>query len=205
MRKSSSKGESWPEGFDKLLDWLDHDRRRAGEKYEEIRQSLIKVFTWRGCSDAEDLADETIDRVVKKVPALVETYQGDPARYFYGVAKYLLLEYQRRVRPGLETDEPYEDFQVVVEQAEERAAQETRHDCLDKCLQTLSPEHKQIIMQYYLAAKTRTTKDMAAQLGLPVWRLRIQVHRIRSNLQRCIEICMKRQIINPGPTELENK
>lgn len=200
----SSTDKQWSEGFDKLLDWLDHDRRRAGEKYEEIRRSLIKVFTWRGCSDAEDLADETIDRVVKKVPDLVKTYEGDPARYFHGVAKYLLMEYQRRLRARSETHEPSQDFQVVVEQAEERAIQETRYDCLDKCLQILSPDQREIFIEYYQAARTRSTKQMAAQLGLTIPRLRLQVHRISSNLQRCVNICMKQRIIHHQHSEPEN-
>jgi hypothetical protein len=43
------------EAFDALLDWLDPDREQAGIKYEQIRLRLIKIFTGRGCSDAEDL------------------------------------------------------------------------------------------------------------------------------------------------------
>ncbi len=34
--------------FDKLLAWLHDDREQAGQKYEEIRESLIKIFSWRG-------------------------------------------------------------------------------------------------------------------------------------------------------------
>ncbi|HEY0083559.1 MAG TPA: hypothetical protein VGB61_12265, partial [Pyrinomonadaceae bacterium] len=55
------------EGFERLLTWLSPDREQAGKKYEEIRQSLIKIFVWRGVHEAEDLADETITRVTWKV------------------------------------------------------------------------------------------------------------------------------------------
>ena len=48
--------------FDTLLDWLDPDRERAGHRYETIRLRLIKIFTSRGCPEAEELADETINR-----------------------------------------------------------------------------------------------------------------------------------------------
>src|SRR5215216_2251273 len=64
------------EEFDDLLSWLDPNRERAGSRYEEIRAGLIKRFRWRGCSDAEDLADKTINRVVKKLPEIRATYKG---------------------------------------------------------------------------------------------------------------------------------
>jgi hypothetical protein len=38
------------DAFDKLLNWLDSDRERAGQKYETIRLRLIKIFTCRRCS-----------------------------------------------------------------------------------------------------------------------------------------------------------
>ena len=53
------------EAFDALLKWLDSDREQAAMKYEEIRKRLIKIFTGRDCVEAEDLADETINRVSK--------------------------------------------------------------------------------------------------------------------------------------------
>lgn len=74
------------ESFDTLLGWLDHNREIAGQKYEKIRQRLIRIFAGRGCFEAEELADETINRVTLKLPQFVETYIGEPALYFYGVA-----------------------------------------------------------------------------------------------------------------------
>src|SRR5689334_8976445 len=60
--------------FEKLLVWLNADRDKAGQKYESIRQRLIYIFRQRGCSTPEDLADETIDRVIQKIEKLVEDY-----------------------------------------------------------------------------------------------------------------------------------
>ena len=60
------------EAFDALLDWLDSDREQAGIKYEQIRSRLIKIFTGRGCVDPEDLADETINRVTRKLKEIQE-------------------------------------------------------------------------------------------------------------------------------------
>lgn len=66
------------EKFDRLLAWLHPDRARAGTEYERIRQGLIKYFgsmlAWRV---ADDLADQTLDRVAKKVGSL-PLYWDDP-------------------------------------------------------------------------------------------------------------------------------
>src|SRR6266550_5419038 len=87
------------ESFDSLLAWLDSERDEAGRKYEEIRLRLIKIFVCRGCHEPEDLADETINRVSKKLREIESTYLGNPALYFYGVANKVHLEYLRR-RPA---------------------------------------------------------------------------------------------------------
>ena len=70
------------EAFDALLDWLDSDREQAGIKYEQIRSRLIKIFTGRGCIGPEDLADETINRVTRKLKEIQNEFTGDRARYF---------------------------------------------------------------------------------------------------------------------------
>jgi hypothetical protein len=81
--------------FEDLLDWLDSDRERAAEKYESIRKSLIQIFIWKGFSEAESLADETLNRVMLRVPEIRETYMGNPSLYIHGVAKKVLAEHMR--------------------------------------------------------------------------------------------------------------
>jgi hypothetical protein len=71
-----------PESFDRLLSWLHHDREQAGLKYEEIHAALIRRFRQLGCSDPEELANLTIDRVAEKLPKIIDTYEGDPGAIF---------------------------------------------------------------------------------------------------------------------------
>src|SRR5437762_13444185 len=71
--------------FDRLLTWLDSDPERAGEIYEKIRWRLIAILASRGCRVPEELADETIDRVARRVADIEGTYRGDKAIYFLGV------------------------------------------------------------------------------------------------------------------------
>src|SRR4051794_6059062 len=66
--------------FNELLSWLDPDPEAAGRQYELIRQKLITLFTCRRCMFPEDLADETINRVTRKLPQIKPCYVGSPAR-----------------------------------------------------------------------------------------------------------------------------
>src|ERR1044072_1825635 len=79
------------EPFDALLEWLDPDREKAGQRYEVIRAGLIRIFVSKGVSDAEYYTDEAIDRVTKRLSEIKADYVGDPARYFYGVARIILM------------------------------------------------------------------------------------------------------------------
>jgi len=181
-----------------LLNWLEPDPERAGKKYEEIRQSLIKLFVWRGCVDAEDLADETIDRVARRVPELVNSYEGNPERYFYGVAKKVFLEYTRQKRLPtttlpLDTEHPEID---PIQKADEAQTREIMYDCLDKCLMSLNPQARELVLQYYgesKRAKVDFRKNLASHSGLSVSTLRARMYKIRATLEKCIEKCMKEQ------------
>lgn len=120
------------ESFEGLLDWLDPDRDQAGVKYEQIRGGLINYFTFRAPCDAEDLADETINRVISRLPEIKNQVNGEAPRYFYGVARKVHLEYLRRKTPQPRS-EPVVDSERV----------EIEHQCLEQCMKKLSDENRQ--------------------------------------------------------------
>lgn len=176
------------EAFDKLLTWLDADRDRAGAKYETIRRRLIKIFTCRGCAEADDLADETINRVTTKVADISGSYSGEPALYFYGVAQKVHLEYLRQSRPR----QPQPDV-VTVENDEQE------YECLEQCLDQLPSETRQLVIEYYQdvkRAKIEHRRKLAEQLGIAVNALRIRAHRVRLQLQRCVMNCLEEKPAN---------
>ncbi|HWC76445.1 MAG TPA: hypothetical protein VG778_03235, partial [Blastocatellia bacterium] len=88
--RSRQKWALTQEAFDKLLACLDPDRETAGKKYLEIRGNLLRFFEWRGCPFPEDHADETVNRVAKRVSQGEELL--NPQAYFMGVARLLVLE-----------------------------------------------------------------------------------------------------------------
>jgi RNA polymerase sigma factor (sigma-70 family) len=173
-----------PESFDALLAWLDTDRNKAGQKYEEIRRRLIKLFTCRGCPDAEDLTDETINRVIKRLPEIESQFTGEQIRYFYGVANKVHLESLRRKPPVPP---------VVISPDEELGAE---IECLEKCISELPSDHRVLVIEYYQEdkrAKIDHRKQLAQKLGIAANALRIRAYRIRATLEVCLRDCLNGQ------------
>ena len=172
--------------FDTLLAWLDSDREKAGRKYESIRLRLIKIFTCRGCNEAEDMADETINRVCLKAQEIMDGYVGDPALYFYGVAYKVHLEYSRKKATRVE-------LPAMIASSEE-TEHETEYECLEQCIQQLPAKQRELVLQYYqedARAKIDHRKELAQKLGIALNALRIRAHRIRATLQECVRNCME--------------
>ncbi|HEY8224307.1 MAG TPA: hypothetical protein VIG25_03445 [Pyrinomonadaceae bacterium] len=181
--------KSWvltQESFDALLDWLAPERDEAGQRYEEIRTRLIKIFTCRGCHEPEELADETINRVTNRLPEIRGQFKGNQAKYFYGVANKVHLEYRRRKQP-----------QPVALPLIDSAQVEIQFKCLERCLDDLSAENRYLVLQYYQferKAKIDQRKVLARNLGIRLNALRIRAHRIRTMLQECVRKCVDQNL-----------
>jgi len=175
------------EAFDKLLVAFDADRETAGRKYLEIRNNLTRFFEWRGCSFPEDHADETINRMAKRV------FEGEAilnhSGYAMGVARLLLLEINKgRQREQSALAEIGAAPDVYVPEDDD----ESRLTCLRSCLQTLSPDNRELILQYYQGEKgekIENRKKLLDRLGIPVNTLRMRALRLREKLQACVEEC----------------
>jgi RNA polymerase sigma factor (sigma-70 family) len=185
------------DAFDKLLNWLDSDRDSAGQKYEMIRLRLIKIFTCRGCYEAEDLADETINRVAVKLATLEWEDDGDRARYFYAVAQKVHLEHLRNSkRRQAETPLDYVDETSSVAANSDTDEIECEYACLERCLENLPPDSRRLVLEYYQQerkAKIDRRKMLAEELGIALNALRIRAHRIRLTLERCMHDCLEQQ------------
>jgi len=178
------------EAFDKLLLALGSDRDSGSQKYLEIRTNLTRFFEWRGCSFPEDHADETINRVAKKVAEGEEIL--NPAGYAIGVARLILLEIIKgRQREQSALTEIGNAGEVYVDSDDN----ESRLTCLKNCLQTLSPDNRDLIVQYYQGEKSekiQNRKKLMEKLAIPVNTLRMRALRLRERLQGCVEECVGR-------------
>jgi Txe/YoeB family toxin of Txe-Axe toxin-antitoxin module len=53
--------------FERLLSSLDADPEHAAQHYERLRQRLIIFYSGRRCADPEECADDTLDRVSRRI------------------------------------------------------------------------------------------------------------------------------------------
>ena len=105
--------------FHRLLQWLDQGNDSDGERYVEIRDRLVRYFGRRNCLAPDDLADETLNRVARRLEEQVEIDDVGPAHYCYIVAKFVFLESLRLrareavslndIRAGIQSGEPPDD------------------------------------------------------------------------------------------------
>jgi len=174
------------DAFDRFLAWLDPNREQAGTKYEDIRRRLIRIFACRGCPTPEDLADETINRVIRKMRELADSYEGDQVLYFYGVARNVHLEYVKK--PPKQLPAPAPDLPEH---------KEKEFECLEQCMSVLPAANRELVLEYYREekhAKIVHRRELAERLGIAVNALRIRAHRIRVGLQGCVENCLQQQM-----------
>jgi DNA-directed RNA polymerase specialized sigma24 family protein len=190
----AEKGTSPPkwalttEALDKLLAHFSDNREEAGAKYESMRSKLVRYFEWRMCPLPEDLADETINRVARRIDEGEDIF--NLPGYFLTVARLVFMESLRdRNRTSVPLDEISE---VSAEQPQEDEQKELRLRCLDDCLNELPIESRTLILTYYhdeRRAKIERRKQLAVGLGIPLNALRIRAHRIRMLLEKCVRDC----------------
>jgi RNA polymerase sigma factor (sigma-70 family) len=162
------------------------------DSYARLRGRLIRIFARRGCSCPEDLADETILRVLARWPSIAATYEGDPIRYLHGVARNVFREHHRMPRTvSLEEVAELRD----PGRAEGNSPADEAHRCLEHCLSELDPSDRRLIREYYRYdkhAKIDRRKELADQAGIPMNTLRIKAYRIRRRLSACVQDCANR-------------
>jgi RNA polymerase sigma factor (sigma-70 family) len=178
------------DAFDGLLRSLSENRDEAAQKYLEIRRNLLKFFEWRGCAFPEDHADETVNRVARKVSE-GEQLQN-PMAYFVGVARLLLLEVHKA---HAKESQALSEMAYISVDSTDSSDTEASVECLRKCLQSLSPKNRDLILQYYQGdkgEKIANRKKLTELLGVPVNTLRMRALRLREKLQECMEQCLAR-------------
>ena len=182
------------QAFDQLLLAFDADREVGARKYEIMRRKLIEFFEARGTDFPPDFADESINRVARRIAESEEIQ--DLNAYFYGVARMVWLE-NLRARGKEPTPLDLAPSPVAPNTAElerERQQREDRLTCLENCLPGLSPANRTLIVEYYReekGIKIEHRRQQAARLNTTVNGLRLRASRIRSELSKCVNACLE--------------
>jgi len=181
--------------FSLLLAALDADEVKAADKYELLRSKIRSLLQWRGCieSDADDLADKTLDRVAAK---LAEGEQIDNIGAYTGsVARFIWLEHQRKKKEDAVGDDLPD---VVVQPEADVESEDDRMECLRECMRSTipKPDDQRLITGYYDTDSNEKNKEarkrLAESLGLSVNTMKVRACRLRDKLERCINDCVAR-------------
>ena len=189
-QRQKTKWSLTPEAFEKLLNAFSADRDEAGVQYEIMRRKLVRFFEWRKVESADEYADETINRVARRIEEgeVIENLNG----YFYGVARMVYLEaLKEQERAAVSIDD---DPHIRDKKAPEPTESEPRVVCFDQCLDSLPADNRRLIVNYYQEerrAKIELRQELADSLQIPLNALRIRAHRIRMRLEQCITQCME--------------
>ncbi len=212
MGRKPSQKQTWnltEECFNRLLSELDPDRGRAAKTYEDIRRRLIKFFEWRQCPIAEELADETINRVARNVCEKEKKLgPGDPYLYFLSVARNVLHEYWREREKNPE--EPFGKKEHLDDAVEEEQSPNApnpeilnQHEsCQKLCLNSLPDKDQELLVRYHAGEgqqKIENREELARELGVKMNALRQRVFGLKARLKTCVacfEKCLNRSIKN---------
>ena len=179
-------------GMELLIERLDPDTAAASRKYQQLRRRIVRLFEWRGAWTAEDLADETLTRVARKLGE-GSRVDGDIEPFARGVARLVFLEFLR---------EQDRDRRLQSSNPPPPPASSDEADlaCLDRCLESIDEESRQTILGYYAdeaSSRIESRRLLADRLGVSATALRIRALRIRDRLQSCMQECLASR--NPKP------
>ena len=179
---------------------MDEEKDSGGEKYLETRRRLVAYFDRKNCLAPDELADETLNRVARRLEEEGSIRDATPAHYCYIVAKFVFLEYLRRTeRAQVSLDQmPFPNSEslsaaAVRAREEEAVSKEQRMNCLERCMQGMGEESREIIIQYYQGdgrAKIENRRALAQTLGITVNALSIRACRLRDKLEACVSKCL---------------
>ena len=149
----------------------------AADRYEQLRWRLVRLFQWERCVDPETLADEALDRLARRLA------ENEPVAeiesYLFGIARLLLQEEAaRNMRQRTKLAEFARDRTRLSIPASEELAER-----LNRCLATLEPEQRRLLLAYY---QDKQRDRLASELGLTMNALRNRALRLREKLEKCV-------------------
>jgi DNA-directed RNA polymerase specialized sigma24 family protein len=184
------------DAFARLLLSLDADRERAGEKYEDLRRTLIRFFEWRGAPFPEEHADEVFNRVARKLGEGLEI--KNLGGYCYEVARLVFLETTKSVERRREplAALKFEPAAAPHDAGLEATEKERRLSCLEECLGALPAGGAELITEYYRhegSGQIDHRRALAERLGLRRDALANRAQRLRDKLEGCVNACLRKK------------
>jgi DNA-directed RNA polymerase specialized sigma24 family protein len=183
-----------PGALDRLLNWLDGGAGCEGEKYLEMRRRLVRYFEHKSSPTPDELADETLNRVARRLEEEGTIETDVPAKYCYIVARMVFLESLRtHARDQAMRSEIRENPRFAEEDQTSRQLEERTLECLQQCARKMDSANRKLIFGYYVGkerVKIDNRRALAETMGLTVNALSIRACRIREKLELCVRQCV---------------
>lgn len=193
LSQAESKSGEWDltqAAFARLLNWLDEGNDSGGQRYLEMRRRLHAWFDRKGCPNSEALADETLNRVARRLGQTGLITGVTPAQYCYITANYVWRESLRQPQFAALDEAELTESAAVQPDA---AAREARFNCLETCVARLTEAERELILRYFTGeerSKIAQRQTLAADLGLTANALSLRVFRLRNRLESCVKDCL---------------
>lgn len=173
-----------PSGYHRLLSQLDPDSARAADRFERLRRKLVRFFESRRAVFPEDEADETIDRVARRLASGIAVL--DVEAFAKGTARRVLYESLRGV--GRLRLVPLDVEGVTPSAAApEPPEPDPRPARLRRSLDTLPRESRALLVAYYATAggagRIESRRRLAREWKLHPSTLRTRVQRLRERVE----------------------
>lgn len=186
--------------LEQLLRRLHPDSSAAAEQYLRLRGKLVSYFEFERFPRADELADEVLDRVARRLHAGHDIEH--PGAFALGVARLVAREARQQ---DIEAGRKLREF-VRVSAVAGLDNDESALKCLDGCLDRLAPESRAFILAYYSgdrADRIENRRRLAGALGVQPAALRNRALRLRAHLEKCLKGCLGSGRPSGGPHQPE--
>ncbi len=160
--------------------------RAAFRRLYELQSSRLYAVALRITRQPALAADAVQDALLQvwQNARRFDASRGNPEAWLLSLVRYRALDITRRhgrETPGAEVpDTPDEDPDPL-----SRLIGTTEGEALHRCLQTLPPDRRQLIVLAFLDGLTHT--ELAQRLGQPLGTVKSWIRRALLNLKRCLE------------------
>ena len=166
------------------------DRAERESRIIRTYRESVRRFAgrWVDATDAEDVAQETLRRVLVAVRGRrIEAGNEPPSGYVFRTARHVCMHIHRshrrgaravaRLRSEVDATEPVPDPSVVLEQRE-------RDSRVRACLADLTQRDRGVLLAFYRDG--RSTDEVADELGISPGAVRVRRHRAVRRLRELV-------------------
>jgi len=174
-----------------LLNFLcPDDPDEANRMYLRLLQKLAGFFRFKGMSDPENDAEDTLERAGKKILEGVPIPDID--RFCMGIARNVFLE---RLRKQRQEESAFKQFLENSENDNTEVDKMT--ELMKQCFEKLPKEDRDLLHSYCKIppgiSRAEHRLQLAKKLKLSISALRIRITRLRRALEECVKLLSKNQ------------